>query len=206
MYDAIVVGASFAGLSAAMQLARARRKLLVIDAGAPRNRFAQAAHGFLGQDGVPPAAIMRTGLTQLSAYPSVEFADGLATRAGGEIDGFGEVMAQSVLEFFAKDGTTDLLNRLVRDGVNMQWTGEKKGTALAGMTLVVTGTLPTLSRQEAEALITQNGGKAAGSVSKKTSYVVAGEAAGSKLTKAQTLGIPVLDEAGLYQLIKDNGQ
>ena len=65
-----------------------------------------------------------------------------------EIDGFGEVMAQSVLEFFAKDGTTDLLNRLVRDGVNMQWTGEKKGTALAGMTLVVTGTLPTLSRQE----------------------------------------------------------
>ena len=123
-----------------------------------------------------------------------------------EIDGFGEVMAQSVLEFFAKDGTTDLLNRLVRDGVNMQWTGEKKGTALAGMTLVVTGTLPTLSRQEAETLITQNGGKAAGSVSKKTSYVVAGEAAGSKLTKARTLGIPVLDEAGLYQLIKDNGQ
>ena len=119
---------------------------------------------------------------------------------------FGEVMAQSVLEFFAKDGTTDLLNRLARDGVNMQWTGEKKGTALAGMTLVVTGTLPTLSRQEAEALITQNGGKAAGSVSKKTSYVVAGEAAGSKLTKAQTLGIPVLDEAGLYQLIKDNRQ
>ena len=84
-----------------------------------------------------------------------------------EIDGFGEVMAQSVLEFFAKDGTTDLLHRLERDGVNMQWTGEKKGTALAGMTLVVTGTLPTLSRQEAEALITQNGGKAAGSVSKK---------------------------------------
>ena len=123
-----------------------------------------------------------------------------------EIDGFGEVMAQSVLEFFAKDGTTDLLNRLARDGVNMQWTGEKKGTALAGMTLVVTGTLPTLSRQEAEALITQNGGKAAGSVSKKTSYVVAGEAAGSKLTKAQTLGIPVLDEAGLYHLIEDNGQ
>ena len=123
-----------------------------------------------------------------------------------EIDGFGEVMAQSVLEFFAKDGTTDLLNRLVRDGVNMQWTGEKKGTALAGMTLVVTGTLPTLSRQEAEALIVQNGGKAAGSVSKKTSYVVAGEAAGSKLTKAQTLGVPVLDEAGLYALIREKSE
>lgn len=118
-----------------------------------------------------------------------------------EIDGFGTVMAQSVQEFFAKEGTQDLLQRLAEAGVNMRWTGEKKGTALAGMTLVVTGTLPTLSRQEAEALIVQNGGKAAGSVSKKTSYVVAGTAAGSKLTKAQTLGIPVLDEAGLYELI-----
>ena len=62
-------------------------------------------------------------------------------------------------------------------------------------------TLPTLSRQEAEALITQNGGKASGSVSKKTSYVLAGEAAGSKLTKAQTLGIPVLDETAFRAML-----
>ena len=123
-----------------------------------------------------------------------------------EIDGFGEVMAQSVVEFFAKDGTKDLLARLAAAGVNMQWTGEKKGTALAGKTLVVTGTLPTLSRQEAEALITQNGGKAAGSVSKKTSYVVAGEAAGSNLTKAQTRGIPGINEAELYALIENGGE
>lgn len=123
-----------------------------------------------------------------------------------EIDGFGAVMAQSVQEFFAKDGTTDLLNRLQEAGINMQWKGAKKGTALAGKTLVVTGTLPTLSRQEAEALIVQNGGKATGSVSKKTSYVVAGAAAGSKLTKAQTLGIPVLDEAGLFALIAASEQ
>lgn len=121
-----------------------------------------------------------------------------------EIDGFGAVMAQSVREFFDKEGTSDLLVRLQNAGVNMQWTGEKKGTALAGKTLVVTGTLPTLSRQEAEALIVQNGGKAAGSVSKKTSYVVAGAAAGSKLTKAQTLGIPVIDEDGLYALIQNS--
>ena len=80
--------------------------------------------------------------------------------------------------FFAKDGTTDLLQRLERDGVNMQWTGEKKGTALAGMTLVVTGTLPTLSRQEAEALIVKTAAKPP-APSAKTSYVVAGEAAGS---------------------------
>mgnify|MGYP002797519272 FL=1 len=120
-----------------------------------------------------------------------------------EIDGFGAVMAQSVREFFDKEGTSDLLSRLEAAGVNMKWSGTPKGTALAGKTLVVTGTLPTLSRQEAEALIVQNGGKAAGSVSKKTSYVVAGTAAGSKLTKAQSLGIPVIDEAGLYALIQN---
>ena len=126
-------------------------------------------------------------------------------RAGEEeiaaIDGIGAVMAQSVTEFFAKEGTRDLLRRLREAGVNEQWRGEKKGTALAGLTLVVTGTLPHLSRQQAEALITHNGGKASGSVSKKTAYVVAGEAAGSKLTKAQTLGVPVIDEAGLYALV-----
>lgn len=118
------------------------------------------------------------------------------------IDGLGGVMAQSVVEFFAKEGTTDLLERLAGAGVNMQWTGEKKGTALAGLTIVVTGTLPTLSRQEAEALITRNGGRASGSVSKKTSYVLAGEAAGSKLTKAQALGIPVLDEAAFRAMLE----
>ena len=133
----------------------------------------------------------------------------LAAASGEEIaaiGGIGAVMAQSVTEFFARSGTADLLTRLQAAGVNMEWHGEKKGTALAGMTLVVTGTLPHLSRQEAEALIVQNGGKASGSVSKKTSYVVAGEAAGSKLTKAQTLGIPILDEAGLYRLIGQQPQ
>lgn len=117
------------------------------------------------------------------------------------IEGIGGIMAQSVTEFFAKSGTEDLLRRLREAGVNMTWHGQKKGTALAGMTLVVTGTLPTLSRQEAEAMIVQNGGKASSSVSKKTSYVLAGEAAGSKLTKAQSLGIPVIDEATFLQMI-----
>ena len=71
------------------------------------------------------------------------------------------------------------------------------------MTIVVTGTLPTLSRQEAEAMIVQNGGKASGSVSKKTAYVLAGAAAGSKLTKAQAqpLGIPVIDEAEFLRMV-----
>ena len=120
-----------------------------------------------------------------------------------EIDGFGGVMGQSVVEFFAKDGTTDLIHRLADAGVNMAWKGEPKGDKLAGMTLVVTGTLETLSRNEAEALIVKNGGKASGSVSKKTAYVVAGTAAGSKLTKAQALGVPVLTEEEFLAMLRD---
>lgn len=120
-----------------------------------------------------------------------------------EIDGFGGVMGQSVVEFFAKDGTTDLIHRLADAGVNMTWKGEPKGDKLAGMTLVVTGTLETLSRNEAEALILKNGGKASGSVSKKTAYVVAGTAAGSKLTKAQALGVPVLTEEEFLAMLRD---
>mgnify|MGYP004546906843 FL=1 len=120
-----------------------------------------------------------------------------------EIDGFGGVMAQSIVEFFAKDGTADVVRRLADVGVNMKWKGEPKGDKLAGKTLVVTGTLETLSRSEAEALIVRNGGKASGSVSKKTSYVVAGAAAGSKLTKAQSLGVPVLTEEEFLAMLRD---
>lgn len=85
-YDTVVVGGSFAGLSAAMMLARARRRLLLVDAGRPRNRFAAASHGFLGQDGVAPAEIMREGLTQLARYPSVDFihAEALTAARDGE--------------------------------------------------------------------------------------------------------------------------
>ena len=126
-----------------------------------------------------------------------------SVEAISEIDGFGGVMAQSIVEFFAKDGTADVIHRLADAGVNMKWKGEPKGDKLAGKTLVVTGTLETLSRSEAEALIVRNGGKASGSVSKKTSYVVAGAAAGSKLTKAQSLGVPVLTEEEFLALLRD---
>lgn len=119
-----------------------------------------------------------------------------------QIDGFGDTMAQSLISFFEKKGTADLLLRLKEAGVNMEWHGEKKTDLLLGKTLVVTGTLETMSRNEAEALIVKNGGKASGSVSKKTSYVVAGAAAGSKLTKAQTLGIPVLTEQEFLDMLK----
>lgn len=88
MYDVIVVGGSFAGLSAALQLARARQHVLVIDAGLPRNRFAGEAHGFLGQDGRPPAAILHDARCQLQRYPTVEFLTGEACEAVAVSGGF----------------------------------------------------------------------------------------------------------------------
>lgn len=119
------------------------------------------------------------------------------------IEGFGSVMAESVIDFFAKQGTADLIQRLKKSGVNTIYAGEQKGNSLKGLTFVVTGTLPTLSRSEAETLITKNGGKAASSVSKKTNYVLAGDAAGSKLQKAQDLSINIIDESILFQMIGD---
>jgi len=86
--DAIVVGGSFAGLSAAMQLARARKRVLVIDAGQPRNRFAKTSHGFFGQDGKPPAEILREAARQVAAYPTVRFIQGEATGASQTDGGF----------------------------------------------------------------------------------------------------------------------
>ena len=87
-YDAVVVGGSWAGLSAAMQLARARRRVLVVDAERPRNRFARAAHGFFGQDGRAPAAIRADARAQLLAYPTVTFRADEATHAAAVDDGF----------------------------------------------------------------------------------------------------------------------
>ena len=120
-----------------------------------------------------------------------------------QIDDIGGIMAESVVDFFAKPHTRELVDKLKNAGVNTTSTlGEKSGNALEGLTIVVTGTLPTLGRKEATELIEANGGKASGSVSKKTSYVVAGEAAGSKLTKAKELGIPVIDEAQLLEMLQ----
>jgi thioredoxin reductase len=83
-HDALIVGGSFAGLSAAMQLARARRKVCVVDTGAPRNRFAAASHGFFGQDGVPPLKMIADAREKLLAYPSVEFVEAAVVDAGAE--------------------------------------------------------------------------------------------------------------------------
>ena len=110
------------------------------------------------------------------------------------IDGFGEVMAQSVTAFFALEPSQRLVERLAACGVNMTAQQTRTDARFAGMTFVLTGTLPTLTRSEATAMIESHGGKTAGSVSKKTSVVLAGEDAGSKLTKAQQLGIRIIGE------------
>ena len=110
------------------------------------------------------------------------------------IDGFGAVMAQSVSSFFELAPSRELVAELAKAGVNMQSRAVVQDTRFAGKTFVLTGTLPTMTRGEASALIEQYGGKTSGSVSKKTDYVLAGEDAGSKLTKAQQLGITILTE------------
>jgi len=121
-----------------------------------------------------------------------------------EISDIGEVTAGAVTEFFALPETRDLITRLSESGVvteEVKAEVTEQSNALEGLTFVLTGTLPTMTRDEASALIKAAGGKVTGSVSKKTSYVLAGEAAGSKLTKAEALGVAVIDEAELLRML-----
>lgn len=118
-----------------------------------------------------------------------------------QIPDIGETTARDIVNFFSNEENQKILNRLSDYGLKMEMEKEDTTDKLAGLTIVVTGTLPTLGRAEAKALIEKNGGKCTGSVSRKTSYLVAGEAAGSKLEKAQALGVPVIDEAGLLAML-----
>ena len=111
-----------------------------------------------------------------------------------EIDDVGAITAQCIVDYLAQPQSRDLIARLRAADVNMESTRQQVDDRFKGMTFVLTGTLTRFDRKTAQALIEERGGKASGSVSKKTTYVVAGEAAGSKLTKAQELGIPVLSE------------
>ncbi len=118
------------------------------------------------------------------------------------IEDIGEITARALVEYFADPATVELIDTLKELGVKTEANSEERAETLAGLTFVLTGTLPTMTRDEASALIKQAGGKVSGSVSKKTSYVVAGEEAGSKLTKANELGVTVIDEDGLLALLK----
>lgn len=118
------------------------------------------------------------------------------------LPGFGDILAEDILEYFKQEKVHELLGKLKDAGVNMISSADEiKDTRLAGKTFVVTGTLPTLKREEAKELIERFGGKASGSVSKKTSFVLAGENAGSKLDKAQELGVPVISEDDFLKMI-----
>lgn len=119
------------------------------------------------------------------------------------IDTFGDIMAESVVTALREPHRLELISRLREAGVNMTYTKRSTGDErFAGITFVLTGTLPTMKRDEAKTLIESFGGKVSGSVSKKTGYVVAGEEAGSKLIKAQELGIKIIDEADLIEMTK----
>ena len=119
------------------------------------------------------------------------------------IEDFGQISAECVVSFFSNPSNIDLCYRLRDAGVLTESTSAPTSDKFAGLTFVLTGTLPTMSRDEASAKIKALGGKCAGSVSKKTSYVVAGEAAGSKLTKAQELGVKIIDEAELLSMLEN---
>ena len=132
--------------------------------------------------------------------------DALIAAAPADLEAVNEVgpkVAEAITEFFSIEKNRALVADLQSEGVNML--AEKKiiGSKLEGLTFVLTGTLPTLTRDEAKARIESEGGKVSGSVSKKTNYLVAGEEAGSKLDKAQQLQIPILDEPALLKLLED---
>ena len=142
--------------------------------------------------------------TLCQAFPTMEALEAAGEEQVAEIPGFGGIMAREVAAFFARQSARDLVERLKELGLNM--TAHKKEEAsqkLSGATFVLTGTLPTMSRKEASQLIESHGGKVSSSVSKKTSYVLAGEEAGSKLEKANALGIPVVTEAQLLAMLEE---
>jgi DNA ligase (NAD+) len=114
----------------------------------------------------------------------------------------GPRVAQAIREFFDEEKNRELVRRLEKAGLTMTAEKRKKTSQLEGLTFVLTGTLPHLSREDAKAKIESAGGRVSGSVSKKTNYVVAGEDAGSKLDKARQLGVNVIDETALEELLR----
>jgi len=142
----------------------------------------------------------RTAELLASEFGSMEAIQNATQEELERVQEVGPKVAASVHEFFSVEKNRELVQRLAELGLKMTAEKKQKTNQLEGLTFVLTGTFPTLSREEAKEKIEAAGGKVSGSVSKKTSYVVAGEEAGSKLTKAQELNIPVIDEAGLFAL------
>ena len=138
----------------------------------------------------------------LEHFPTLEAIMNATQEELQSIPGLGPHTASAITGFFEEPRNRELVERLREGGVNLQ--PEEKVLAsekLAGLTFVLTGTLPTLTREEATELIESHGGRVTSSVSSKTSYVLAGENPGSKLAKAQKLGVPIIDEAALREMI-----
>ncbi|MBP3647321.1 MAG: NAD-dependent DNA ligase LigA [Clostridia bacterium] len=157
---------------------------------------------FLFAIGIPNVG-RKTARDLAQHFGSLEAVEKASAEELTAIQDVGDIVAASVVEFFSFHENIEMVNRLLAAGITPVHESDAVSDKLSGKTIVVTGTLPTLSREEAEKLIAQNGGKAGSSVSKKTTLVLAGEKAGSKLTKAQSLGIPVIDEAAFLAMISD---
>jgi DNA ligase (NAD+) len=143
----------------------------------------------------------RTAELLAQEFGSVDALESATAEELERVEEVGPRISQAILEFFAQPANLALIQSLQNAGVDMTAEKKQRSTRLAGLTFVLTGTLASLTRDEAKARIEAAGGKTAGSVSKKTSYVVAGEEAGSKLDKARELKVPVIDEAGLLTLL-----
>ncbi len=141
------------------------------------------------------------GAALAARYQTLEALIGATREELCKIEDFGEITADCVVNFFSHPQNIELCHKLISLGLVTEAVAAPKGDKLAGLTFVLTGTLPTMSRDEASALIKAAGGKVSGSVSSKTSYVLAGDAAGSKLTKAQSLGVNIIDEATLLRML-----
>jgi thioredoxin reductase len=154
-HDAIIVGGSFAGLSAAMYLARARRSVCVVDAGAPRNRFAQHSHGFFAQDGSAPGAILDTARAQVAAYPTVTFVQGKVASAEAQGTGFGVALEDGraleserlVLAFGLSDELPEIAGLKERWGRSVLHCPYCHGYEYSGQRLGVLATMPVSVHQ-----------------------------------------------------------
>ena len=157
---------------------------------------------FLFAIGIPNIG-KKTAYDLMSHFGTLEALMGATEQELVDIEDVGEIVASSITEYFADEENRRFVNRLLEAGVHPQMhMQEDAGTLFEGLTFVLTGTLPTLSRAQAQEMIRKNGGKATGSVSKKTSIVLAGESAGSKLDKARELGVTIIDEAQFLRMIE----
>jgi len=178
---------------------KSTNKLLAAIERSKDNDIDRLINGFgIRNVGKQTAILLRDNFADIFAIANASFEELLS------LEGFGAISAQAVNDFFAKPETTYMLKRLQKAGVNMKSNAlnSPRSNIFEGQTFALTGTLPTMTREEAAKIIQDNGGHVTNSVSKKTTYLLAGDSAGGKLTKAQTLGINIITEGDLLDMLK----